>query len=106
MSSTSHVKMKSIIPPQSRTEHIHHLQYSCSEMGFDSPEDEDYDQSHDASGGSSYTETFPMFFYISQMAEIDRDTLIHQKGYQMLDKIRDIPQGSMWRAKVTADGDG
>merc|ERR1712032_142916 len=39
------------------------------------------------------------------MADIDRDTLIHQKGYQILEKIRDIPQGSLWRAKVTAEGD-
>ena len=83
-----------IFPPQSRTTEVNNMELSCSAMAYESPEDEEM----------SYTESMPVLFYVSKMEEMDRDAVIHQKGYQILDKIRDCPQGTLWRAKVTADG--
>ena len=50
---------------------------------------------------TSYTaSSMPLLYYISKMDEVDADAVIHKRGYQILDKISDCSQGSLWRAKV------
>lgn len=87
---------QSIFPPQSRTTELHTRELSCSEYMAEE-EDTAYE--------TSYTQSsMPVLYYISKMEELDGDAVIHQKGYQIIDKIRDCTQGAIWKAKVTKEG--
>jgi len=89
-----------MIPPQSRTTEVFSSEQSCSELACE----EDEERSRTYTSCSHTQSSMPFLFYANRMAELDRDTAILQKGYELMEQIRLCPQGSVWSAKVTKHG--